>query len=385
MDMDMSGLLDGASNWVGERAGGLFGQSPPQPQAAPDNHPTDRDSYDFSYIEEGLGLPEGILYALMMAESDGDINALSSEGAQGPFQLMPDTARDHGANPFDLHQAALAAGNELQWQLRSWGGDVDKALASYNYGHGNARRHGGDLDRISRVQIADNNLPENSWKNMQDRSETQEHNDRVHRYLDENQSQPQAQPQAQPKQIARKPNNETGFNYQAPAYGTDEPQLVLRGATGEVTDEGGAGQGRKLYYNNLGGKSSEYSIGVYDPKINNGQLTHIPSIYGGRIRSEKYAIDQIIKNKGKDPETGRFITPGGNPEDRSKGITYSQSPIASKPNNETGFNYQAPAYGTALKPISGKRIPTKKARPDMRLRKSMPQSVPSSMFGLKLR
>ena len=102
----------------------------------------------------------------------------------------------------------------------------------------------------------------------------------------------------------------------------------------------------ELYSNNFGGASSEYSIGVKHPEINNGQMTHIPSIYGGRIRSEKYAIDQIIKNKGKDPETGRFITPGGDPNARSKGITYSQAPLASKPNNETGFNYQAPAYGT---------------------------------------
>jgi len=321
MDMDISGLLDRASNWIGERTSGLIGQSPPQPQAAPSNHPTDRDAYDFSYIEEGLGLPEGILYALMMAESDGDINAISSRGAQGPFQLMPDTARDHGANPRDLHQAALAAGNELKWQLRSWGGDLDKALASYNYGHGNVRRHGGDLDRISRVQIANSG-----------RAETREHNERFHRYFDENQAQPQAQsqPQDQPKQIAQKPNNETGFNYQAPAYGTEKPKLVLGKYTGEATDEGGVGQGRKLYYNNFGGKSSEYSIGVEHRGINNGQMTHIPSIYGGRIRSEKYAIDQIIKNKGKDPETGRFITPGGNPEDRSKGITYSRVPIARK-------------------------------------------------------
>jgi hypothetical protein len=372
MDMDMSGLLDGASNWIGERASGLFGQSPQQPQPAPSNPPTGRDSYDFSYIEEGLGLPEGILYALMMAESGGDTNARSSAGAQGAFQLMPKTSNKHGANPWDLNQAALAAGNELKWQLKSWGGDVDKALASYNYGHGNVRRHGGDLDRISRVQIANSG-----------RAETKEHNDRFRRFFDGNQSQTQAQ--SQPKQIAQKPNNETGFNYQAPAFGTDEPQLVLGKPTGEVTNEGGVGKGRKLYSNNFGGASSEYSIGVKHPEINNGQMTHIPSIYGGRIRSENYAIDQIIKNKGKDPETGRFITPGGDPNARSKGITYSQAPLASKPNNKTGFNYQAPAYGTALTPVNGKKIPTKKARPDMTLRKSMPQNVPASMFGLKLK
>ena len=206
----MSGLLDGASNWLGDRASGLFGQSPPQPQAAPNDPPTGRESYDFSYIEEGLGLPEGVLYSLMMAESGGDVNAVSTAGANGPFQLMPDTANKHGANPFDLHQAALAAGNELKWQLKSWGGDLDKALASYNYGHGNVRRHGGDLDRISRVQIAESG-----------RAETKEHRDRFNRTYNANRSQPQPPMQTQTKQIAQKPNNEIGFNYQAPAFGTE--------------------------------------------------------------------------------------------------------------------------------------------------------------------
>jgi len=152
----------------------------------------------------------------------------------------------------------------------------------------------------------------------------------------------------QPKQIAQKPNNEIGFNYQAPAFGTSpnlfnnqfnqdlaqQDELVVGRPTGEVTDEGGVGKGRKLYYNNFGGKSSEYSIGVRHPKINNNQLTHIPSIYGGKRRSEKYAIDQIIKNNGKDPETGRFITHGGDPKTRSQGLTYSQIPLAQKPNGK---------------------------------------------------
>jgi len=101
--------------------------------------------------------------------------------------------------------------------------------------------------------------------------------------------------------------------------GFSEEQLVIGNATGEVTSEG-----RKLYFNNFGGKSSEYTVGVTDSKINNGELTHIPSIYNGKIVTEQEAVRIISENKGIDPETGRFITPGGDPEERSKSITFSK-------------------------------------------------------------
>ena len=93
------------------------------------------------------------------------------------------------------------------------------------------------------------------------------------------------------------------------------PPLQLGRPTGYRTTEG-----RLAFENNFGGMSTEYSIGVRNPQINNGQLTHIPSIWGGKVRDQKYAEDMIIKNQGIDPETGRYVTPGGNPEERSKGL-----------------------------------------------------------------
>ena len=94
-----------------------------------------------------------------------------------------------------------------------------------------------------------------------------------------------------------------------------KPPLQLGRPTGYRTTEG-----RLAFENNLGGMSTEYSIGTRNKKINNGQLTHIPSIWGGKVRDQKYAEDMIIKNHGIDPETGRYVTPGGNPEERSKGL-----------------------------------------------------------------
>jgi len=104
---------------------------------------------------------------------------------------------------------------------------------------------------------------------------------------------------------------------------TKGPPLVLREDTGKVTSEG-----RRVYKNNLGGESSEYTIGVKNSKINNGELTHIPSIYKGKLVTEEEAIRIISENDGVDPETGRFITAGGDPEARSKAITSSKNNIA---------------------------------------------------------
>ena len=105
----------------------------------------------------------------------------------------------------------------------------------------------------------------------------------------------------------------------------NQEKLVLGDLSGYMTTEG-----RPAYNNNFGGMSTEYSIGVKNPFINNGELTHIPSIYGGKLVDEKTAIQTLIDNKGVDPETGRFITPGGDPEARSQGLELIKL-IARKP------------------------------------------------------
>lgn len=227
---------------------------------------------EFQYIEDGLGLPSGVLQALMMAETqdfpDNRDTVESSAGAKGAFQLMPFLSKAYGVDPTNRHEAAMAAGQELQWQLRSHDGDLDKALASYNFGHGRFRTEAaGDLSRVP--------------------DETKKHRARFHEYYDE------------PKPIAS----------------NAEPPLSLGGLTGYMTTEG-----RPAYHNNFGGMSTEYSIGTKNPKINNGLLTHIPSIYDGQIVDQRTAEDIIIQNKGYDPETGRLITPGGDPEARSKNL-----------------------------------------------------------------
>ena len=94
-----------------------------------------------------------------------------------------------------------------------------------------------------------------------------------------------------------------------------EKELEIYGLSGNVTPEG-----RPMYFNNFGGESSENTIGVIDPRINKNALTHIPSIYDGRILNEKDAIQRVVDANGHDPITGRFIEPGGDPSARSKSL-----------------------------------------------------------------
>ena len=81
--------------------------------------------------------------------------------------------------------------------------------------------------------------------------------------------------------------------------------------TGKYTEEG-----RKIYHNNKGGVSSEITMGV---EID-GKEYHIPTIFDGKRVTWQKAKEIIVNNGMKDPETGRLITPGGNPGARSSGL-----------------------------------------------------------------
>lgn len=96
-------------------------------------------------LEQLYRLPTGLLRSVAIAESSGDPNAVSGAGAQGLFQLMPGTAKDlglRGNDAFDPVKSAGAAAKYLGQLLQANGGDLSKALASYNWGIGNVQKHG---------------------------------------------------------------------------------------------------------------------------------------------------------------------------------------------------------------------------------------------------
>lgn len=96
-------------------------------------------------LEAMYNLPAGLLRSVALTESRGDQFAISGAGAQGLFQFMPGTARDmglRGNDVFDPVKSAEAAARYLSILLQKNGGDLSKALASYNWGIGNVQKYG---------------------------------------------------------------------------------------------------------------------------------------------------------------------------------------------------------------------------------------------------
>lgn len=79
-------------------------------------------------------LPAPFLIRLLFRESRFDPGVISSAGAQGIAQFMPDTATDMGVeNPFDPAQAIPASARLLNSLLRQFG-NLGLAAAAYNAG-----------------------------------------------------------------------------------------------------------------------------------------------------------------------------------------------------------------------------------------------------------
>lgn len=102
---------------------------------------------EFGSLEGKYGLPAGLLSSVAATESGGDPFAESKAGAKGLFQFMPGTAKDmglKGRDVFDPHKSADAAARYLRYLLEATGGDLEKTLASYNWGLGNVQKKGMD-------------------------------------------------------------------------------------------------------------------------------------------------------------------------------------------------------------------------------------------------
>ncbi|KAA1718443.1 lytic transglycosylase domain-containing protein [Klebsiella variicola] len=102
---------------------------------------------EFGALEGKYGLPSGLLSSVAATESGGDPYAESPKGAKGPFQFMDGTARDlglKGMDVYDPHKSADAAARYLRYLLDATGGDLEKTLASYNWGLGNVQKKGMD-------------------------------------------------------------------------------------------------------------------------------------------------------------------------------------------------------------------------------------------------
>jgi hypothetical protein len=90
------------------------------------------------------GVEVSLVRAIIQVESAFDHLAISSKGAQGLMQLMPDTARRMGVtNAFDPRQNIFGGVRYLRLMLDQFRGDVGLAAAAYNSGPNAVLRYGG--------------------------------------------------------------------------------------------------------------------------------------------------------------------------------------------------------------------------------------------------
>jgi len=87
-------------------------------------------------------VPPELALAIAQTESNFDPTATSPKGARGMFQLMPDTAKELGVDPDDPVQNIRGGLKYFRQQLDRHGGNVEQALAAYNWGPGNVSRAG---------------------------------------------------------------------------------------------------------------------------------------------------------------------------------------------------------------------------------------------------
>jgi soluble lytic murein transglycosylase-like protein len=99
---------------------------------------------EFRNAARVTGLDEAWLRAIAHAESDYTADALSSKGAKGVMQLMPDVIGDYGVkDPFSPKQSIMAGAKLLAALESQYGGDRALVAAAYNAGIGAVTQYGG--------------------------------------------------------------------------------------------------------------------------------------------------------------------------------------------------------------------------------------------------
>jgi len=105
----------------------------------------DLDQQTFEIIAaaaKAADVPLHLALGVAHVETGGTFNprSLSPVGAMGIFQLMPGTAKDYGVtSPYDPAQSARGGTEFLAALIARYRGNVEQALAAYNWGPGRVK------------------------------------------------------------------------------------------------------------------------------------------------------------------------------------------------------------------------------------------------------
>ena len=95
-------------------------------------------------VAQRYGVEPELVRAVIEVESAFDPDAVSSKGAVGLMQLLPETAGDYGVTDlFDPRENVEAGVRHLERLSQRFRGDLDLVLAAYNAGEGRVERAGG--------------------------------------------------------------------------------------------------------------------------------------------------------------------------------------------------------------------------------------------------